>query len=66
MLELKHWFLLLTLESMLPPSFLNITGGVPDQFLEWMRAENRPYDFSNMFLYTLPSPRLKFWENASV
>ena len=31
-----------------------------------MAKETRPFDYSNMFLYSLPSPRLKFWENASV
>ena len=66
MLELKHWFVLLTEKEMLPPVFVNITGGVPQQFFDWMTVETRPYEFSNMFLYTLPSPRLKFWENPSV
>ena len=62
-IELKHWFI--NLLEVLPKEISSMKGGAPKQFIDWMKVETRPYDFSNELLYTLPSPRYKFYEYQS-
>ena len=62
-LELKHWFNMLSLA--LPNEISSMPNGVPTEFLDWMRNAQRPYDFVNELLYTLPSPRYKYYEHQS-
>ena len=40
-------------------------GGVPQEFMDWMLVPTRSFDFSNMILYTLPSPRLDYYQHKS-
>ena len=50
------------LTDMLPPEITEMKGGPPKEFLDWLKVETRPFDFSNQLFYTLPSPRLKVYE----
>ena len=49
----------------LPSLITEMPGGVPQEFLDWMAVPTRPFDFSNTFLYTLPNPRLDYYEHNS-
>ena len=63
MMELKHWFEILS--EILPSAIADMPGGVPQEFLDWMLKENRPQEFASQLFYTLPSPRYQWYEQQS-